>query len=187
VDQAELRQVLDFVRLLPEKIQEQVKTRALNAAARGMKIDASKLVRGKVNIRAKVAKAALHVARAARSKDYAELYTWFLRGIPLYGLSPIPKLPVDEGGKRPKKGVSVRIKTGREVVEGSFIARMKGNLGVWRRQGAARFPVEKPVYLDFAEILENPGVMNPLLKQGAERLEKETLRAIDYALLGKQQ
>lgn len=66
------------------------------------------------------------------------------KAIPLYEFSPSPKQP---GGRRPKVGVSVRIRRdrGRVRVPGSFIARVgTGSVGVFERVRSDRsYPIRK--------------------------------------------
>lgn len=106
-------------------------------ALRDMRSEASKRIRARKRIRGKYITRAITLSRP-KGSDISQL-EWAVR---LSG-EPVPLVAYPH--RQTRKGVSVEVNRGkRTLVKGSFVATMKsGHLGVFRRRGTARLPIEE--------------------------------------------
>jgi len=133
--------------------------RALTRSARGVVTDASRETRKVYNVRSMDVRKSFSVVPANRSNLTASASSGGQR-ISLLHFGARPRKP---GGRRPKRGVSVNVMSGRKTIPGSFVARMpNGGIGVFRRkQGAGRLPIRKltgpsvPHMLDHEDVQPN--------------------------------
>jgi len=146
---------------------------ALNDTLRGMRTDTSREVRADVNLPAKAVKSTFTLQFATTQRLEACLISTG-KSVPLVHYGARPKRPVHEGGRRPKRGVSVLVKRerGRKTISGSFVARMKsGHLGVFRRKGPARRPIKQLYGPSVPNILSNQPVLTRIKAKAEDRLK----------------
>lgn len=146
--------------------------RALTRSARGVATDASRLVRGVYNVRAAQVRKSFRVASASRDRLAASASSTG-RNVSLIHFGARPGKP---GGRRPRRGVSVSVMSGRKIIPGSFVARMpNGGVGVFRRkEGAGRLPIRKLVGPSVPQMLDHEDVQ-PGLESGAHERFNKTL------------
>lgn len=160
---------------------------ALNDTARGMKTDGSKLTREEFNIKAKAVKDGTAIVKASRKHMAAGIRTRGRgTGIPLIHFGARPAKPINEGGRRPRKGVSVMVRRsdGRKVVDSSFIARWhsRSQPDMWLRKDQRRLPIIKQMGPSLPEMMEEAGVADEVLKLAGPRLIKNIGRRSRLAL-----
>ena len=153
-------------------------TRAVNRAVNGVRTDGGKLIREDYNVKAGVIHKSFRVQRAGGGA---------LKGAAIASGSRIPLLafgarPAKPGGRRPKKGVSVKVKSTRKTVRGSFVAGMKsGHVGVFMREGKARFPIREKFSYAVPEMLNRPEKVKTIEANAVRRFDKNLAHEIDYA------
>lgn len=106
-------------------------------ALRDMRSEASKRIRARKRIKTRYITRALSLRRP-KGGDVSDM-SWALD----VSGEPVPLVAYPH--RQTKKGVSVEVNRGkRTLVKGSFTATMKsGHMGVFRRSGAARLPIEE--------------------------------------------
>lgn len=152
--------------------------KALNRAARGIPTDASKFTRQTYNVKARQVKESFSVQYA--NKNDLMAYAQSKGGtISLYRFGARPRHP---RGRRPRRGVSVKVMDVRKKIPGSFIAAPKGGIGIFRRKGSSRFPIEKLYGPSVPQMVDNVDAI-PDIEHGAEeRFSKNLEHEIDYKL-----
>src|SRR5574343_246122 len=126
-------QLLDQVALDARETRVAV-MRALNRTADGVKTDATREIRKSYNVTLKALQPAFSIWRAT-TVDLVATVSASGRPLQLIGFS----------ARQTKTGVSVSVKRGaRKVVKSALIARMQsGHIGVFRRQGRKRLPIDE--------------------------------------------
>jgi len=155
--------------------------KSLNRANRGTRTDASKNVRQEYNVKARRVKGSFTMQSASRRNLTAAARSSG-EPISLHHFSPSPSQP----GRRPRTGVSVKVAKSRKKITGSFLARMpNGGLGVFKRSGRSRLPIQKLRGPSVPQMLDHDNVL-PEIESGAEdRFSKTLDQEIDHFLRKK--
>ncbi len=107
--------------------------RSLNRTTQGVKTDSARVVRDRYSIKARVVTKTFSVDQRAKSNTLTASTKSTGSRAPLIAFGARPARP---GGRKPTKGVSVKVRNSRKTIDGSFVARMKnGKLGIFRRSG----------------------------------------------------
>lgn len=152
---------------------------ALNRVSEGMKTEASRAVRKRYNIKDKDVKERgnIKVTRANTSR-LEVLLTSRGRNIPLMKFSVTPTSP------RRVKVVKAAVKRGgKKAIPGAFVASMKsGHVGVFKRLGSARTPIQEKFGPAVPVMLNDPGITEHLNREAALRMEKRTEHEMNRVL-----
>lgn len=135
-------------------------SKSLNRAGRGVVTDASRGVRQEYNVKARPIRESFSVHQASRTQLSVRVAS---TGSPisLYHFGPRPRQP----GRRPKRGVSVKVTDVRKKIPGSFIANVGSTRGVFQRKGRSRLPILKLTGPSVPQMLNE---VSSDLQQGAE-------------------
>ncbi len=152
---------------------------ALNRVSEGMKTEASRAVRKRYNIRDKDVKdrGNIKVTRANMSR-LEVLLTSKGRNIPLMKFSVSPTSP------RRVKVVKAAVKRGgKKPIPGAFVASMRsGHVGVFKRLGNKRTPIEEKYGPAVPIMLNEPGIAEHLNAEAALRMSKRIDHEMDRVL-----
>lgn len=116
--------------------------RAVNKSIVTLRAEAVRAARDKYAAKATDLRAGMSIRKASLTTLEALLTASGRKSLPLFAFSPRPAAP----GKRPPKGASVQVlkASGRKVVPGAFVARMRsGHLGLFKRDGSARLGIHE--------------------------------------------
>lgn len=146
---------------LRDEVSDRATVRALNKVATTVRAEASKEIRAVYNIKAKVAKGEIAITKARKN---------YLVAFVTASGKRLPLIEFDARWNRkspPPIGASVKVLTkgGRKAVRGAFIAKAKGGkLGVFRRTGAARKPIEYLLSVGVRQAFASKAVNAALIK-----------------------
>ena len=133
-----------YLELMGEQRVARAATRALNKGLVTMRSISTKQISRILAVQQKKIRATFSIKKARFERLEGSLLAAGEKAIPLYAFSPSPKTPE---AKRPKIGVSVRIRKdrGRVRFPGSFIARVgSGSIGVFERvRDDLSYPIRK--------------------------------------------
>jgi len=136
--------LMQYLELMGEKRVARAATRAINKGLVTLRSITTKQISRILAARQKKIRATFSIKKARFERLEGSLMAAGAKALPLYDFSPSPKTPE---AKRPKIGVSVRIRKdrGRVRVPGSFIARVgTGSIGVFERVHSDRsYPIRK--------------------------------------------
>lgn len=173
--------VLRSLDRLGVQLAEKAITRSLKRTINSVKVDASRKVRGELNLKAKRVNQALAVRRVHKGALQAELA---IRSQPV----PLSRY----GARQTARGVSVKIKRqgGRKVLRGTFLAMTKSeHVGVFARRGAARLPIGGPkrrqdqfYSTSVAQFLDDERVLSQIGEAAQEKFTKELSSQVDFLL-----
>ena len=152
-------------------------SRALNRAIQGTKTDSARETRKEYKVKARDIRDSLRISRSTPSKLMAEARGSGHR-IPLAKFGARPARP---GGRRPKRGISVHVKS-RKVLRSSFMARIRGHVGVFTRKGDASLPIEQKYGPAVPEMIGNPDVLERMTQGAQARFEKNLDHEINRTL-----
>ena len=164
------REATRFLRLLGQKGVREATRRALNKAAAQTKTQASKSIRQKRNLKARVVNGQLKVLKANRRQLNAAVQATG-RPIPLieYG----GKTKAIPGNHRRKFSAEVD-KGKRKVVRGAFVATVGGISSAFERKGSKRLPIRT---------LYGPSLPSTFLKDEIVRAMRTKVRQVYPRLL----
>ena len=145
---------------------------AINRAAEGGRTDAVKKAREIYVIPAGRVRETIDIRKAQPSNLLAMVLA---RGRPR-ALSYFRITPGKPTKRRPKDGVHVQVKRGEGgTISKSFVAKMaSGHVGVFNREGAAKFPIEQRYGPSVPQMLGSPTVTQ-FVEEGAQRRLGERL------------
>lgn len=150
-----------------------IAVRALNKTMTGVKTDMVNVVREGYNFKAKALKKRISISKATRASIQGHVQS---KGR-LIHLTDIA------GTRQTKRGVSVNVRkdTGRQLIPGAFInvGRYSGKKIVFRRTGAARYPIEARYAPHPEHVYNAPHNWAKIQGKAAERLDKNIGREID--------
>jgi Prophage minor tail protein Z (GPZ) len=165
-------QLLDQVALDSREMRTAV-MRSLNRTADGVKTDASREIRKSYNVTNKALSPAFSIWRAT-TVDLVAKVSASGRPLQLIGFA----------ARQVKAGVSVSVKRGsRKVVKSAFIARMQsGHLGVFRRAGRKRLPIDELYTVSVPGMFGAHVVQDALKKLAGERFDKAMGQNINFVI-----
>lgn len=157
---------------------------ALNDTARGMRTDAVKSVREEFTVKSRSARRGTSLIRASAKR----LEAGFVAGgkpLPLVNFSHRPTKSVAEGGRRPKKGITVQAKKAEkgQPLEGSFLARwQKHEKAIYKRKGQKRLPIIQQMGPSLPDMIRDADVADRVLELAQARLQKNVERRTNLAI-----
>ena len=153
--------------------------KSLNRAITGVRMDAGREAAKAYRIKPSDVKKTFIKAKASGNRLKATA-TFSGKRTPLYRFGAQPARPTK---RRPKAGVSVRVKASRKVVRGAFVARMKsGHVSLFRRSGAHRLPLRELEGPAVPQMLNNLGVREKLQEAAENRFSKNLDHEMNYLL-----
>lgn len=147
--------------------------RAGSTALRDMRSEASKRVRQRKRIKAKVVRSALNLERPRRSEPISRArWTLGVTGKPVK-LSAYPH-------RQTKRGVSVTVNKGkRTVVRSAFVTTVgAGHRGIFRRRGKARLPITELLGSRPVDALLHDGEADVVLTRGRKSFRRAFQRLV---------
>jgi hypothetical protein len=136
--------LMQYLELMGEKRVARAATRAINKGLVTLRSITTKQISRILAVQQSKIRATFSIKKARFERLEGSLMAAGEKALPLYAFSPSPKTPA---AKRPKIGVSVRIRKdrGRVRVPGSFIAKVgNGSIGVFERVHNDRsYPIRK--------------------------------------------
>ncbi len=153
---------------------------ALNRAAQSARTEASRKVREKYYVKHKDVTSTIKIYRANPS-DLSAVVTSRGNLMTLSKFRVTPKRPQP----RRKAPIKVRVQRGEGgPIKGAFVARMKsGHVGVFKRVGKARLPIEQLYGPSIPQMLDSKTVREWVEQKAAEvldqRLEHEIMRRLN--------
>lgn len=177
---SDVRRVQVALGRLRSEVVDAATVRALNKTATTVRAEASKEIRKTYNIKAAVAKNQIKITKARKGTLYVKI------------IASGKRLPLIEFGavwdrkNPPPIGASVKVLTqgARKRVKGAFIAQAKGGkLGLFRRVGKARKPLEYLLSVGVAQAFVSKKVLPVLLKLSRERFVTTLQQEYNFAIL----
>jgi len=149
-----------------------------NKVVKGAQTDAVKIIAEKVNLKQADIREDFDILRATWSQPDAVLEAHGRGGVSLSRFGPTPR----RGGKRPKKGLSVKIlrRGTKKVARGTF---WLPTGTVFRRIGKGRKDIEKAWGPSMMTYYRRTSTLRRVKKKVVERLAKELPRQVRYVLL----
>jgi len=156
--------------------------RALNRTAEQVRTEAGREIRKEYNVTLRGIRQASRILRARISSRFPRAEVVFSgRSINLYEFGARAVNPWNVPGRSRRRrggGVSVQVKVrgGRKLIRNAFIATLvggqnAGKKGVFRRQGAARYPIRFLPSLSIPQMSAQRAVAAALLKVAAARFD----------------
>lgn len=173
---ADARRAVAEFRAMASDVRDKATYRALNRALDKVGTETGREVRKEYNVKASAVRNALRKKRANAKSLWARLIAEGTRlGLIEFDARWRQRMPV---------GASVRIKVagGRKSVRGAFIATNKhtGYTGVFRRTGAARFPIRNLRSISIPQAVMNKAVLAALERVAVETFNKNFAQQIRY-------
>lgn len=168
---------------LRSDITDKATYRALNRAIDKVATETGREIRKEYNVKQRAIRSALRKVRAHKGRGFARLVVEGFR----LGL-----IEFDARHSRRQAGASVRIKVkgGRKIVAGSFIAAATannyqggGSMGmrqVWRRVGKERYPIKTLRSISVPQAFMNKAVLTALERAAIETFDKNFRQQIRY-------
>lgn len=163
---------LEKLSIIPKGIQKAANT-AINRTATSARAISSREIVKHYNVKVTDVKKTMIVKRSNRKSLEAEIIS---KGgvIALSKYKVSPKGIQHKGNKNKPLRVAVKKGSGQKVIGGAFIAQFKsGHLGVVRRKGTKRFPIQELYGPSIPQMFKNEAVVAPVKKLVEDRLEKE--------------
>jgi len=143
----------------------------LNRVGQGLKTEASKIVRKSYDVKHKdvISRGNIRITKADPARLQLILSSRG-RNIPLIHFKTRPANPETRKPKVLKASVK---KSGGKPIPGAFVARMgNGAVGVFRRSGKSRLPIDQLYGPAVPVMLNEPGVADHLQDEARKRMEK---------------
>lgn len=170
-----IKDVIADISAIQQGIPKKAAVRAVNKAVDGVGTVANREVRKIYNVKARAINAAMKKIKATvRSTRIGGSVQFTGRNIPL--------IEFDARWTRKMSGASVRIRVGdgRKTVAGSFITTTKGGTtGVYRRTGAARYPIRQLRSVSIPDTIRNEAIRTALEEVGIDRFRNEFVRQMN--------
>lgn len=174
-----LKEVARGLPKLRSDLLDKATVKALNRAATSVRSEASKEIRKEYNIKATVAKGQITIIRATALKLTATVKASGKR------------IPLSEFGARWNRnmpGTSVKVKTKgpRKIVKHAWMMPTpSGKMGVFRRVGKNRYPVEFLLSVGIAQAFASKAVSEKLVEIAQDRFEVVLGQEIKFQLRKK--
>lgn len=163
---------LERLTTIPKGVQKAANT-AINRTAISARAISSREIVKHYNVKVTDVKRTMIVKRSSRKSLEAEIIS---KGgvIALSKYKVTPKVVQHKGNKNKPLRVAVKKGSGQKIIRGAFMAQFKsGHLGVVRRRGEKRFPVQELYGPSIPQMFKNEAVVAPVKKLVEDRLEKE--------------
>jgi hypothetical protein len=153
-------------------------SRAGGDAIRAARVASSRSVRERKRMKLGRVNAALVLTFPKGSKQHIDDLVWRMDA----SGAPVPV--ADYPHRQTKRGVSVSINKGRRVLlSGAFVATMRsGHVGVYRRRGAKRLPIDEVFTTRVSDVLKNDGLMERLHTRAQEVFSSSFARLLPLEL-----
>ncbi|MFH5187113.1 phage tail protein [Paenibacillus sp. TAB 01] len=168
VDTAELTIAGRRIRLIGSAV-PRVFASALNRTAQGVKTEAVKKVREMYSVKATDIRPLVRLSHRASAKELRAEVTSSGRNIPLIKFKTTPGKPP---AKQPKSVRSAVLKGNAKVVKGGFVTQVGSHVGVFKRAGRRRLPIQQLYGPAMPVMLNRPEVITHLQKEAAQRLNQ---------------
>jgi len=153
--------------------------RGINKGIRGAKTDAVKAVRQHYNVKSSGLRKKLNTPQSALANRNKLRASLFADNKPM-SLALFGALPNSPEKKRPRGGVSVKVKKSRKRIPHSFVAQMKsGHVGVFVRKGKDSLPIDEKVGPSAFQMTGSPSVFATMTAGAEQRTSAE----IDHGLI----
>lgn len=163
----------DIQKLTPKAVRS-----ALNRAGQGIKTEAGRKIRETYTIKAKEASQTIKVTRLG---DLGLRLTSKGRNIPLIRFKTTPSSPP---AKQPKVLKASVKKGGKKPVRGAFVTRVGGHVGVLKRLGEKRLPIQELFGPAVPVMLGSDGVREHLEAEAHRRIEDRLEHELNRLLGG---
>ena len=175
IDQASLKSLQDALKDKASRLPRELAT-AINATAKKVRIEASRLLKKELNVPSKVLKKAIQTKSKATAKDTKAIVgLWAGHPIPLKYFKPTQL----------KRGVTYKIDPklkGKSVLRDAFIITSFGGR-VYRRKGKERGPLDQVYGPSPGTVFEKAGVTEAAQKIARDELPKQIARRIKFLSL----
>ncbi|MCP4021574.1 MAG: hypothetical protein GY729_07015 [Desulfobacteraceae bacterium] len=153
--------------------------RAIDRAVKGVRTDAVKAVKKEYNVKPSLIRKSFRIDKSGGILEATAIASG--SKIPLIDFGARPKKPE---GRKPKAGVSVKVKNTRKILKHSFIARMKksGHVGLFQRRGKDRLPIDEKFSYAIAQMLDKPEIAKEIELNAQQRFSRSLNHEINYAL-----
>lgn len=176
---------------LSEKAIQQAAARSINRTGTSARVEASKLVREEVNLKATDAKEVIDVTRVSSNTPLSRMVAYLKiagKPIPLYKYGALPKRIMTQAGLR--IGVTVKVKKERKLVRGAFIATMpNGKTGIfWRGSKTSydpkgpRHPIKHRLSTSVLDVFKGEDFLKRLQTFISDTFKKNFERELKYQL-----
>ena len=180
IDPALMRQAMAALTHIPEGGPKAL-ARAINRAAETARTEASRKIREMYYIKHSDIRSTISIRKATASSIAAEVVS---RGRPV----ALTKFRVTPRTVQPRRNspVIVRVKRGGGgAVAGAFVARVSsGHVGVFRRLGQSRLPIQQLYGPSVPQMLGSPDVVRSVEQKAQEALEQRLNHEINRLLGG---
>lgn len=160
---------------------DKVKARAINRSASTAQSTLVKEIRQRYNVKAKDVRSTVTIRRAKPSSPQAEIRS---NGSVL----PATSFKINPRTVNGKRRTPIRISYKRgstKTLEDAFIARLNtGHLGVFKRLGKERFPIQKQFGPSVPQMAGNDQVVESVIESANEMLDKRLDHEINRILSG---
>jgi len=172
VDQASLNRLQDALKEKASRLNREVAT-AINATAKKVRIEASRLLKKELNVPSKILKKAIKTkSKATAQNTQAIVGLWGGYPIPLKYFKPTQL----------KRGVTYKIDPklkGKSVLRDAFIVKLYGGK-VYRRKGKTRAPIEQVYGPSPGTVFDKAGIAAAAEKVARDELPKQIERRIRF-------
>ena len=171
-DQASLKQLQAALKEKASRLPRELAT-AINATAKKVRIEASRLLKKELNVPSKILKKTIKTKSKATAKDTRAI-------VGLWGGYPIPLKYFKP--TQLKRGVTYKIDPklkGKSVLRDAFIVKSFGGR-VYRRKGKTRGPIEQVYGPSPGTVFEKAGIAAAAEKVAREELPKQVARRIRF-------
>jgi hypothetical protein len=143
---------------------------ALNRTAEQYRTQAGRYIREVYNIKLAAVRKASKLLRASRSSRYPQAEITFAgRPIPLIEFEARERRVMTNRGPRRAVTVKVLVKGQRKVVSGGFVGSKGGKRMIFKRAGAARYPIKNLRSVSIPRALEQKALTQALIRFADDR------------------